>query len=266
MPTREPKRREPSSARRTESAIDALRLIPTKWAIAIVVSLIGYVLLQPRLNQWFGWSLPSLANLVGDESPKKKESPKRNPPSENATPQKRTTQEKPASEQTPEPSSSSNGSRSLSKDKENSETKGSRNAAENQAGTASAEFLKEIAKDRFESPAGLIYGRGSEEGHRLKHIARHLEDIPDRPGSHGVFRGSMDEFLRAIDDAYTRAKRGAKGTKKSEDNGRTIYEASFEKAIGYLGGQTGQRKKNPSLKRLQIVVERNAVITAFPIQ
>ncbi|MFN7706481.1 MAG: hypothetical protein ACK5OH_00590, partial [bacterium] len=126
------------------------------------------------------------------------------------------------------------------------------------------DYLKQVGKNRFESPAGLIYKPGSEEGHRLKHIERHLKDIPDRPGSHGVFDGSMVEFLMAIDDAVTRAKRKLKGTSMEEDDGAMVYEASFDKPIGFLGGETGKRKKNPKVKKMRVVIQDDAVITAFP--
>ncbi|MFM8401202.1 MAG: hypothetical protein ACKOAH_25545, partial [Pirellula sp.] len=89
-------------------------------------------------------------------------------------------------------------------------------------------ILKSIGRDRYESPAGLIYAPGSEEGHRLAHIARHLEDQPDRPGSHGVFDGDMASFLIAIDDAYKRARGHAKGTKSRVEDGMTVIEAPFD--------------------------------------
>jgi hypothetical protein len=127
-------------------------------------------------------------------------------------------------------------------------------------------ILKPVGRDRYESPAGLIYAPGSEEGHRLAHIARHLEDQPERPGSHGVFDGDMAAFLVAIDDAYKRARGHAKGTKSRLEDGMTVYEAPFDQAIGYLGGTEGARKKNPKLKKLRLVLRDRNLITAFPIQ
>ena len=125
-------------------------------------------------------------------------------------------------------------------------------------------FLTEVGRNRYESPEGLVYGPGSEEGHRLKHLARHLEDQPGRPGSHGVFKGDMKAFLFAIDDAYKRAKKGGKGTSKKDDDDSVVYEVTFEKAIGFIGGESGGRRKNPSTKKIRLVVRGNNVITAFP--
>jgi hypothetical protein len=46
----------------------------------------------------------------------------------------------------------------------------------------------------------------------------------------------------------------------------TVFEAPFDKPIGYLGGSEGARKGKPKLKRLRIVVREKNLITAFPIQ
>jgi hypothetical protein len=125
-------------------------------------------------------------------------------------------------------------------------------------------FLEPLGRDRYKSPAGLVYAPGSEEGHRIEHIRRHLEDQPDRPGSHGVFSGDITEFLIAIDDTYKRARGHAKGTKQREEDGATVYEAPFDKPIGYLGGNEGARRGHPKLKRMRIVVRGQNLITAFP--
>ena len=225
-----------TSRPRTESAVNALRMIPTKWAIVILGVVIAYVVLQPRLNQWFGWSLPSVASMIGDEKPVAKTTPKKSQASRPFTKDE-----------------------SLSKSVTNPKSNSSEDDSDPLYG-----FLIEIGHNRYESPAGLVYGPGSEEGHRLKHIAKHLTDHPDRPGSHGVFRGSMKDFLIAIDDAFARANRGAKGTTKKDDDGDIVFEVAFEKTIGFIGGETGGRKKNPATKKIRLVVRGNNVITAFP--
>jgi hypothetical protein len=197
---------------------NVLRVLPARWAITILVVVIAYVLLQPRLNTWFGWNLPSIPAMLGQET---------------------ATRERPtaAAEKSEPPS----------------------------AASLKYGILKSLGRERYESPAGLVYGPGSEEGHRLQHIERHLKDDPDRPGSHGVFRGSMDQFLMAIDDTYRRARGHAKGTRTRNEEAETIYEAPFEEPVGFLGGSAGREKRNPDLKRLRIVVRGKNLITAFPI-
>lgn len=215
-----------TSRPKNESAVNALRMLPTKWALILLALAIAYVVLQPRLNQWFGWNLPSVASLNGGEKPTK------------STATKKKTTEK----TTEEP----------------------QDKADEKDSYPLYSFLSDLGRNRYESPAGLVYGPGSEEGHRLKHIARHLEDQPTRPGSHGVFLGDMQDFLVAIDDAYTRAKKGAKGTTKKEDDGSAVYDVTFEKPIGFIGGETGGKKKKPAAKKIRLVVRGSNVITAFP--
>ena len=168
---------------RNESAVNALRMLPSKWAVIILGVVIAYVVLQPRLNHWFGWSLPSVASIVSDDRPVAQKVPKKSEASRTSTKDESLT--KPV-------------------------TKPKSNLEEDDSDPLYG-FLTEIGRSRYESPAGLVYGPGSEEGHRLKHIAKHLEDQPNRPGSHGVFRGDMKAFLIEIDDAYTRAKRRGEG-------------------------------------------------------
>jgi len=267
---------------RQDAAVNALRMIPTKWAVIIVVALIGYVLLQPQINKWFGLSLPSVASLVGDEKPtSQKKQEKLNANEKTSTKKADSKASKTAAEEKEEESDKDDSVRKaptsqprVSQPRVNQPQVSQPQVSQPQVSDPSvgAErdsekvhgFLVEIGRNRFESPAGLVYGPGSEEGHRLKHIERHLEDQPKRPGSHGVFEGDMHAFLVAIDDAYSRAKSGGKGTKKIQDEGSTIYEASFKKSIGFLGGLEGGRKHNPPLKQLRVVVRGNSLITAFP--
>lgn len=245
-----------------EAIANVLRVLPAKWLIGLLIAVVVYFFLQPRLNQWFGWNLPSLAAMAGNEPPAKatkQTSGKSNPTaSSTASPPKIAAAPKAAPSNDPTASVSSPPRGTTS--------------AKAQSGSKPADdetkyrILKPVGRDRYESPAGLIYAPGSQEGHRLAHIARHLEDQPDRPGSHGVFDGDMASFLVAIDDAYKRARGHNKGTKSRVEDGMTIYEAPFDQAIGYLGGTEGARKKNPKLKKMRLVVRDRNLITAFPIQ
>ncbi|MFM8573696.1 MAG: hypothetical protein ACKOAU_19030 [Pirellula sp.] len=254
------------SSNDNEAIASVLRLLPAKWLIGLLVAVVLYFFLQPRLNQWFGWNLPSIAAMAGNE-----------PVNNKATNNKPTVATKPTSTSTANPpnSASNSASRSASNAQSSSTKSDSNRSSTNSkqsSGSKQADedtkyrILKPVGRDRYESPAGLIYAPGSEEGHRLAHIARHLEDQPNRPGSHGVFEGDMAAFLVAIDDAYKRARGHAKGTKSRDEDGMTVYEAPFDQPIGYLGGSEGARKKNPKLKKMRLVVRDRNLITAFPIQ
>ncbi len=278
-----------------------LQQLPKKWAVAIVVALIAYVLVQPVANSRLGWSLPSLAGVLGMEKPTDK--PAANKPVESkssVSASSKATKKSESSESSESSGSQETDEASLSESKSDSDsalptsddklastpskptesqTPSKKSTGEKQPTSKPAEskqtnpdasgdllygLLKNAGREVYVSPAGLRYTRGSEEGHRLKHLEKHLSDIPDRPGKHGVFDGDMAQALRWIDDAYTRGKQGAKGVRKREEDGRTVYEVPFTKPIGYIGGRDGKRDKNPDAKRLRLVVDGDQVITAFP--
>lgn len=232
-----------------------LQKIPKKWAVAIVIALIFYALVQPLANGRFGWHLPSLGGVLG--------------------------MDKPVASNSVEPSARVGSGSSAAKPSEQSETPATgqvdSQVTEPQRGEAELApskpdasenllygLLKDTGREVYVSPAGLRYTRGSEEGHRLKHLKKHLKDIPDRPGKHGVFDGDMAQVLRWIDDAYTRGKQGAKGVRQRDEDGRTVYEVPFTKTIGFIGGRDGKRDNNPDAERLRLVVDGDQVITAFP--
>ena len=262
---------------RNEAAVNALRMIPAKWAVVVIGVLIAYVVLQPRLNQWFGWSLPSVASLVGDEKAVTKKAPHNSEAIRKSTKDQLGKSElgknqdaAKSNEQTDQELAETIETTGVPRRQydDNRQSRTSKSTSKSKKDFEDSSplygFLNEIGPKRYESAAGLVYGPGSEEGHRLKHIARHLEDQPDRPGSHGVFKGEMKAFLETIDEAYLRAKKGAKGTTKMEDDGSMVYEVTFEKAIGFIGGEAGGRKKNPPTKKIRVVVRGDNVITAFP--
>lgn len=124
--------------------------------------------------------------------------------------------------------------------------------------------LRSEGSDVYVSPAGLRYTRGSAEGHRLKHLERHLSDQPERSGRHGVFNGDMPQVLRWIDDGYQRARQSEPGTRQRQEQGRTVYEADFPQPIGFVGGREGNRRGRPTTKQLRVVTEDDQVVTAFP--
>jgi hypothetical protein len=276
-----------------------LRAIPPKWALGIIGLLIGYWLLQPVANRTFGWNLPTLVQIVNNDAaqpekkptvtPEKKSasevSAKREGSSASETPNaqpKTPTQTKPTTKAKEGSTATAKASESkppvtnatppkkppTSPTQANNTVKKSPDVSvpDRQANKQGPTFgyLKSLGRDRYESPEGLVYAPGSEEGHRLKHVERHIEDIPDRPGPHGVFEGSMAEFLMTIDQGYQKASSKAKGTKIRDEDGMTIMEITFDKKIGFVGGSEGRRKGNPSTKRLRIVLNGDRLITAFP--
>lgn len=241
-------------------------------SIAILALIVLYWFIQPVLNERYGWNLPQLQSGSQETSPPS-ELPSE-PPSEPPSASREAPRQTPRTPEHSAPSSANNSEASTEKGR-------SRNTGDAAAEDAPRkdlprtnsrgeeplrdDFLRATGGDRFLSPAGLIYGPGSQEGHRLKHLQRHLADIPDRPGSHGVFDGQLDDALRWIDTAYERGQRGGSGVNVDREEGRTVYTVNLGQRIGYIGGAEGKRRGNPPARRLRLVLEGNRLITAFPL-
>jgi hypothetical protein len=213
---------------------------PTTWAVMALVLAVGYGLLQPVVNSSLGWHLPSLTALLGQSTsaPHGDSSPPGDPRGGSS----------------PAPAGRSDAEDSTSSEQLGTETQ--------LVGTFG--YLRQVGDSDFLSPAGLRYTRGSQEGHRLKHLARHLADQPDRPGSHGVFLADMPQVLKWVDEGYERAQQKAPGTSRHDEDGRVVYEAEFAEPIGFVGGRSGASRDHPPANKLRLVTEGNRVITAFP--
>lgn len=139
-----------------------------------------------------------------------------------------------------------------------------REVAPGAAGARTVE-LKEIARNVWLSPAGLRYqGRDPEGLNRVEHIARHLQDIPDREGSHGVFDGVQGVAFALIDEAWQLAQQ--RKLRPQVEGDRSSYLVHMNRRVGYLGGRVGKERGNPPLTRVFIVFETGTtnIITAFP--
>ena len=126
---------------------------------------------------------------------------------------------------------------------------------------------KQISSKDWQTPAGLVYGPGSREGHRIKHVLKHAENMPKRPGKHGVFIIKVkDDVFQLVDEAYQIAiKRGPPDVKKYQDGDRTVYTVNMKRKVGYIGGQYGEKNNNPPAYKIRFVLEGKNVITAFPM-
>ncbi|MCA9052460.1 MAG: hypothetical protein KDA75_01420 [Planctomycetaceae bacterium] len=124
--------------------------------------------------------------------------------------------------------------------------------------------LTDLGNKRYQSTAGLIYRQLRSE-HRLEHVMRHAEDDPSR-SVHGVFDGDQDRILAVIDEAYLIALTSGPPKAISEDqDDRTVMTVDLGRKIGYMGGQAGKRRNFPACRHLQLVVEGEEVVTAYPV-
>ncbi|MFT4639681.1 MAG: hypothetical protein ACI8T1_003006 [Verrucomicrobiales bacterium] len=134
------------------------------------------------------------------------------------------------------------------------------------ASTAGPFKLKKLGNNTWESPIGLRYvGLDPQRKTRVEHIMRHAQDQPRRAGKHSVFVSNKeDEVFALIDQAWERAQQ--KKLRPKNEGGRSIYDVAMGRRVGYLGGQVGSRRNNPTLSKIRIVFETGTtnIVTAFP--
>jgi len=248
----------------------------TTWGgLALAVLIVLYSFVRPVLNERMGWQLPAVAGnnaVVADSEPAKatKSSPSKTPADQKplAPGPLGGKVSKPTPTPTPTPTVASSKSTMPSAPAKPVSAEPSKPASKPPVQTADPNLLhgllKDLGDDRYASPAGLMFTRGSAEGHRLDHLERHTEDDPSRPGKHGVFDGGMEGALKTIDRAYERAKTGSRTTKEL-DQGRTIHTVDMGGRVGYIGGRDGNRQKKPMARRVRLVLDQNRVITAYPL-
>lgn len=232
-------------------------------ALAILVA--AYAIAQPVLNERFGWQLPGVQQFAQNDAAAVVEKDEARPEKKEIVSAEDSpvaaVRQQAASESKPKPSAGP-----LANVRTRATSQPQQPAPADAVAKDSLLYglLADQGNDRFLSPAGLLYVPGSQEGHRLKHVERHTVDDPGRPGSHGVFDGGMATALATIDKAYRKAKTGSQ-TSKQEEDGRTIYTVDMGSRVGYVGGSDGKRRKNPMARRVRLVLERNRVITAYPM-
>ncbi len=130
---------------------------------------------------------------------------------------------------------------------------------------SSIDLLIHSDRETYTSPAGLRYSRGTQQGHHLRHLMAHASDEPDRPGQHGVFDSNdVLEVVALVDEAYQQAQTG-RGTRTRQEGDRTVYVVDLGRRIGYIGGQSGNRRGRPAAHHLQLVLVGKKLITAYPL-
>lgn len=219
---------------------------PINWRkfiwLGLVLLAVGYIYGQPTLEKWLGIDLPDLngGNTVVTESESDRGA------SETVDTDRNGDSRESGSESNERPSWSS---------------------ADRTDNDASRFELETIGRNRYRSPAGLVYEPGPGGEHRIDHILRHAQDDPSRP-VHSVFDGDRDEILALLDEAYRLIQQGSdrvRREKDSERNWREEYTIDMGRIIGYEGGRSGKRKGYPKLKRLKLILDNDVeVVTAYP--
>lgn len=124
--------------------------------------------------------------------------------------------------------------------------------------------LKEIGRNTFQSPEGLVYVMGPSREHRIDHILLHAQDDSSRD-VHGVFDpGDRDTVLSLLDRGYAMVKQDAREVQSSDDGDRTELTIDMPDPIGYVGGKSGKRDNFPTTNRLKMILENDRIVTAYP--
>lgn len=204
------------------------RIIP----IGLVVIVLGYSYSRPTLERWFNISLPAIT-----EQDRRSDAAKTD------------RQNRPASS---------------NDDRYEVTLPGKLKSNSGDGGTFA---LKEVGRDRYETPAGLLYTMGGGGEHRIEHVMRHAKDQPNRP-AHGVFigNGDQDTVLKIIDEAYELVKGKSPRAKYESSQGKDKYDVDMQRKVGFDGGKKGQRNNGRSLNKVRMILDGNRVITAFPVR
>ena len=130
------------------------------------------------------------------------------------------------------------------------------------AGQAARDWLEDIGRDKYRSPAGLVYGGGRE--HRIDHVLLHCKDNPSKP-THGIFVGSAVEVMQLVDEAYEIAKSGSGKVETNKESGdKVTHTVSMGRVVGHTGGKKAKRQGRKELRKVKLVLAGKNVITAFP--
>lgn len=100
----------------------------------------------------------------------------------------------------------------------------------------------------------------------MLHLATHVRDNPSRPYKHGVFDGDgLSEAVAIVDEAYEKASAG-RGVEVEREGRRTVYRVEMGRRVGFVGGQWGASRGRPAARRVQLVMEGDRLITAYPVK
>ncbi len=114
-------------------------------------------------------------------------------------------------------------------------------------GPNSGRFVFDAGSNTWKSPAGSIYGQGSKQGNRVKHVLEHLVPDPSK-AKHSIFNVDRTKVIGLIDEGW--AKRGAHVI---GDHGAYVVD------MGRVIGTAGET-------HLRIIVRpgTNGLISAYP--
>ena len=116
--------------------------------------------------------------------------------------------------------------------------------------TVNPNALKYNGDGTWTSNEGLIYGQGSREGNRVRHVLEHTKPNPNKP-VHTVFNVDKSNVIGLVDEAWKK-----RGVGSLAGNGYVTYNIDMGKIIGTNGESS-----------IRIVTNgyTNKIISAYPI-
>lgn len=103
------------------------------------------------------------------------------------------------------------------------------NSVESGSNTVNPNALKYNGDGTWTSNEGLIYGQGSREGNRVRHVLEHTKPNPNKP-VHTVFNVDKSNVIGLVDEAWAQ-----KGVGSLAGNGYVTYNIDMGKVIGTNG-------------------------------
>ena len=109
--------------------------------------------------------------------------------------------------------------------------------------------LKYNGDGTWTSNEGLVYGQGSREGNRVKHVMTHTVPDSSKP-VHTVYNVDKSDVIGLIDEGWKN-----RGVGDLQRNGNVIYDVNMGRSIG---------TNNENILRIITDGYSNKIITAYP--
>ena len=136
-------------------------------------------------------------------------------------------------------------------------------ATEAEDRSEAASFLAELNRDRWQSPAGLVYSPIDSSQHRLGQLATQVCPPADQQKQRG-FYGDLRQVLVWIDQAYRRSRQGTSEGKILESSeGESVIRIEMPEAMGWV--RQSDSVNIVSTSWIQVTLREREVIDASPI-
>lgn len=132
-----------------------------------------------------------------------------------------------------------------------------------EGGFGEISFLAELNRDRWQSPAGLVYSPIAPSGHRLAQLAAEIVE-PDVLKKSRGFDGNLHQVLVWIDQAYRLSKQSdAVGRSSTSPTEEIAIQIELPEVIGWV--RRVDSVDVDSTRWIRLVLRDDEVIAAYPV-